>query len=410
MPKGANRDRVRRRNLSTVLGQVHRAGQLSRSALTTSTGLNRSTIGTLVADLEARGLVSEGETASTGSPGRPSTLVRTRGDRVAVLAADVQVSRITFAVISLGGSVHQRIRIDRPADARGVEATLVQLVDLVEGAIAQAGRTRIVGVGISVAGIVRGEDGFVHLAPNLGWRDAPLGALLSERLPRPDMDVVIGNEADLGALAEHVRGAGAGTQDMVYVSGEIGVGGGVIVGGRPLAGGSGYAGEIGHMVIDPDGPPCHCGSNGCWETMIGLGALMRHMGWADSGERASFDAVLREAAAGGDRARQALATIGGHLGVGVANLINIFNPQRIVLGGVFGRAFPHLIDAVRTEVDRRSLTPSRSMSAITASVFGDDSSLLGAGEVALRGVLEDPTTVPLPDTDTDTDAAVAAGG
>ena len=402
---------MRQQNLSTVLGQVHRAGQLSRAALTTSTGLNRSTIRTLVAELEQRHLVTEGDAVVTGSPGRPSPVVATRGDGAVVLAADVKVSRIIFAVVGLGGTVHQRVEVPLTDDSRGVAPTVDRLVELIGTALAESPDLHVVGLGVSVAGIVRVADGFVHLAPNLGWVDVPLANLLVDRLSGDlgitDLDVVIGNEADLGALAEHVRGAGSGTRDMVYVSGEIGVGGGIVVDGRPLVGRSGYAGEIGHMVVNPEGRPCHCGSIGCWETEIGQRALLRHMGWADGGDHEVVDAIMREASAGSQRALDAFAEVGTWLGIGLASLINVLNPQRVVLGGVFARAFSYLIDAARVEVDRRSLGPARAVTAITPATLGEDSSLVGAAEMAFTPVLADPTLLPLHDTDVDVAATAS---
>ena len=402
---------MRQHNLSTVLGQVHRAGQLSRAALTTSTGLNRSTIRTLVAELEQRHLVTEGDAVVTGSPGRPSPVVAARGDGAVVLAADVKVSRIIFAVVGLGGTVHQRVEVPLTDDSRGVAPTVDRLVELIGTALAESPDLHVVGLGVSVAGIVRVADGFVHLAPNLGWVDVPLANLLVDRLSGDlgitDLDVVIGNEADLGALAEHVRGAGSGTRDMVYVSGEIGVGGGIVVDGRPLVGRSGYAGEIGHMVVNPEGRPCHCGSIGCWETEIGQRALLRHMGWADGGDHEVVDAIMREASAGSQRALDAFAEVGTWLGIGLASLINVLNPQRVVLGGVFARAFSYLIDAARVEVDRRSLGPARAVTAITPATLGEDSSLVGAAEMAFTPVLADPTLLPLHDADVDVAATAS---
>ena len=415
MSQGANRERLRRRNLSTVLGQVHRTGQLSRSALTRSTGLSRSTIAALVADLQSRGLVDEGPAASTGTRGRPSTLVHTRPDGIGVVAVDVQVARSTVALVGLGGAVRDRVHLDHAPHGQDVGAVVAALTALVADMIDAAAPTRVVGVGISVAGIVRGGDGHVHLAPNLGWRDVHLAAQVQSGLPPAAPTVRVGNEADLGAMAEHVRGAGTGTDDLVYVSGEVGVGGGVIVGGRPLVGSAGYAGEVGHMVVDPAGRPCHCGSRGCWETEVGQDALLDLLGRGPGRGHDAVDQVLADAAAGDAWAQDALATLGGRLGLGLANLVNLFNPQKVVLGGMFGRAHPHLADAVRAELDRRALGPARALAELCPAQLGEDSSLLGAAELALSATLADPTTIPPidpathADPTTHTDPAAASG-
>lgn len=396
MAVGTNREWVRRRNLSTVLGLVHRAGSLSRAAMTTATGLNRTTIAALVADLEARGLVREGDAVNTGTPGRPSPVVEPVDDQIGVVAVDVQVSSLAVASGGIGGTLRHQVRVDLPPTEHPVEQTVDQVERLIGEVTEHLPGTRFIGAGVSVAGTVRREDGFVHLAPNIGWRDVPFGEMLAERLGGA-IPVSVGNEADLGGMAEHLRGAGSGVDDLIYVSGEVGVGGGLISGGRPVTGVDGYAGEIGHMVINPDGAPCHCGSTGCWETEIGLTSLLRRMGWHDRDDPDAVHAILREANAGGPRARAALSETGRWLGIGVASLINVLDPQRVVLGGYFSHAFTHLFDAVQDEVDRRTLATERTPVGILAATLGEESSLIGAVELALAPLLADPSMIDIPD-------------
>ena len=389
----ANRDSGRRRNLSAVLGSVHRAGQISRSALATSTGLNRSTVGALVADLMARGLVEEGEAVTTGSVGRPSWLVRPRRDGAVVLAADVRGAMITFAVGGLGGHLRDRVQLDQAPDRRTPEATVEDLVALVEGARGVPDQAQhVLGLGVAVPGIVRRQDGFVHLAANLGWRDVPMGDMLRERLGNA-LRVTMGNDAHLGAWAEHVRGAGVGVDNLVYVASAVGVGGGIIVDGRPLNGASGYAGEIGHIVVNPEGVECRCGARGCLETETGEWALLRAMGRSAVNEREAAEAVLREAAAGSPKALAALEGIGTYLGIGLAALVNVLNPTRLVLGGLFAKAHPYLADAMRHQMEIHAQRPNREAVMVVPATL-EDSTLLGAVELALDPLLADPTIVP----------------
>ena len=395
--QAANRESVRRRNLASLLAHVHRAGQISRSALTAATGLNRSTVGALVTDLAARGLLEEGDPVGRGTPGRPSPQVRPKPDGVVVLAAEVEVSTISFAVAGLGGVLHEQVRVDRAPDRRTPQATVEDLAEIIESAMARLDPQRpVLGLGIAVAGVVRREDGFVHVAPNLEWHDVPLAEMVAERLHRR-LPVVMGNDADLGAMAEHIRGAGVGVDDLIYVASEVGVGGGIIIGGRPLTGAAGYAGEIGHIAVNPGGAECRCGARGCLEAETGEWALLRHVGRAPTNERAAVDEVLREAAIGDPAALQALETIGGWLGTGLADLVNIFNPQRLVLGGMFAKAHPYLADAVRRELDERVQSPSRAMVTVAPTTLGEDSTLIGAVELAFEPLLADPTIIPLPD-------------
>ena len=170
----------------------------------------------------------------------------------------------------------------------------------------------------------------------------------------------------------------------------MGVGGGVIVDGRPLCGVAGYAGEVGHMPVNPDGVACHCGSFGCLETEIGEGALLVRAGHAASDGRSAVDRLLVEAAVGVPAALSALETTGRWLGVGLATLINVFNPEVVVLGGLFGRLYPFVAASMEAELDRRALRPSRERVRIVQSALGVDATLVGAAEMAFEPLLSDP--------------------
>ena len=185
---------------------------------------------------------------------------------------------------------------------------------------------------MAVAGVVRRSDGLVSMAPNLGWVDVPLGARLARALATA-IPIAVVNDADAGVLGESRRGAAIGVDDVLYVSGEVGVGGGMIVDGRLLTGVAGFAGEIGHMTVNPDGHPCRCGSVGCWETEVGEGRLLALAGYPADAGRAGIDAVLREAEAGSETAIAALAHVGRWLGIGLGGIVNILNPRLVILGG-----------------------------------------------------------------------------
>lgn len=247
----------------------------------------------------------------------------------------------------------------------------------------------LISVGVAVAGVVRRQDGLVSVAPNLGWTDVPLGARLARALGVM-VPVFVGNEADLGVLAEHRRGAAIGVDDVLLVWGEVGVGGGVITGGMPLTGAEGYGGEIGHMPVNPAGSPCACGSVGCWETEVGEGALLALAGRSPDAGRAGVEATLADAAAGSPVALSALDQIGRWLGVGLAGLVNVFNPRIIVLGGHFGRIHPFVREALEDELARRSLAAPLALVRIVPAVLGENALLLGAAELAFEPLLADP--------------------
>ena len=169
----------------------------------------------------------------------------------------------------------------------------------------------------------------------------------------------MGNEADLGALGEHRRGAGRGYEHLVFVSGEVGIGAGLVIEGRPMLGAAGYAGEAGHMLVNPKGRQCTCGAFGCWETEAGEAALLRAAGVRGARGVAAVDAVRGEGEAGDESAAAAVAEIGHWLGVGVGNLVNLLNPEVVVLGGIFQPLFPcvrePMLSAVRARSPRRGV-------------------------------------------------------
>ena len=245
------------------------------------------------------------------------------------------------------------------------------------------------GIGVAVAGIVRRSDGLVSMAPNLGWIDQPLGDRLADELGT-DLPIAFANEADLGALAEHRRGAAMGADHVLYISGEVGVGGGLIVDGRPLSGIAGYGGEVGHLPVNPDGAECTCGARGCWETEVGAMRLLRRAGRSALGGPAEIDALLAAAAAGSGPDRAALAETGRWLGIGLAGLVNVLNPGLVVFGGLFQRIHPHVASIVEAELDRRTLPASRRLVRVVAGSLGAEAPLIGAAELALEPVLADP--------------------
>ena len=387
---GLRSETVRRANLSAIVRGLHEHGPLSRSDLVVQTGLTRSAIRGLVGQLTDNGLASEDREVRLGTPGRPSPLVRLNPEAATVLAFDVSVDSLAAAVVGIGGEVLDGRRIDRPRGHSSVDDIAADLAGLAaslrdHGAHGPA----VIGIAAAVAGVVRRHDGLVAMAPNLGWTDAPLGMILSRALGSA-VPVSVGNEADLGVLAEHRRGAAVGVDDVLYVSGEVGVGGGLIVGGIPWNGAAGYAGEIGHIPVNPAGSPCRCGSTGCWETEVGEGALLARSGRPRDAGRAGVDEILRDAAAGSRTALGALDDVGRWLGLGLAGLVNVLNPQLVVLGGQFSRIFPFVNDTIEAELDRLALPAPRALVRIVPALLGVDAPLLGAAELAFEPILSDP--------------------
>ncbi len=389
---GQRSETVRRANLSAIVRALHTEGPLSRSELVARTGLTRSAIRGLIGELVGAGFVSEERPEPQGTPGRPSRLVHLEPGRAVVLALDIEVDSLAAAVVGLGGSVLALVRVDLPRGRSSVDAVATDLAELAAVVLARSGaRDALIGIGVAVVGVVRRSDGLVSMAPNLEWHDAPLGDRLAQALDLP-VPIQIANEADLGALAELRRGVATGSTDLLYISGEVGVGAGIVVDGRPLTGVAGYGGEVGHMSVNPDGRPCRCGSTGCWETEVGEDALMRRAGHSPAGGRAEVDAVLREAAQGSVAALAALDDLGRWLGIGLASLVNILDPRLVVLGGLFRRVYPFVAGTVEDELDRRGLAAPRGLVRVVPSALGGDGPVLGAAELAFEPILVDPAS------------------
>ncbi len=383
LARGSRNDSVRRENLSTVVELVHRSGGLSRSTLTTATGLNRSTIAALVAELVELGIVVETSADPTNRVGRPSPRVQPGASPVTI-AVNPEVDAITLAVVGLSARVEHRVRheMDHPASADEVAHIIAGLI---AGLGHILGHRRVVGIGLAVPGMVRSRDGLVRWAPHLAWADAPIAALVEQATGLPAW---VDNDASLGALAEHRFGAGRGVDDLVYLNGGAsGIGGGVIIGGRPLAGASGYAGEFGQNRPGVANPADRVTADGTLEDEVSRARLLHALGLHGADE-ATLTSALRGASSPAvrdevERQRRILA-------VALSNAVNVLNPSLVVLGGFL----TDLRDADSAAFDDR--VGSQVVSAAWADVrilsaeLGADRLLIGAAELAFAPLVADP--------------------
>jgi predicted NBD/HSP70 family sugar kinase len=388
--RGVAAEELRRHNLGTLLETLHLSGPVTRSGLTALTGLNRSTIADLIGELMALDLAEERQTVNAG-PGRPSPLVVARPHGAVVLAVDIEVDSIAVATIGLEGHIFNRLRVSRPRGRFAPHETIKDLATLARPLLDSlpAGH-RMVGVGVAIVGLIRRADGFLHLAPNLGWHDLALGEMIRAEFDVPG-PIKIANEADLGALGEHRRGAATRAHHLIYISGEVGIGAGIIVDGKPLLGANGYAGEAGHTLIHPGGRKCRCGAAGCWETEAGEAALLRKAGirGVDDPMKAA-DMIAAAARAGDEVTLAAIEEVGTWLGLGLANLIDLFNPEVIILGGMYHQLFEFLGEVVTASARARALAAPGSIVKIVKSKLGAGAPLIGAAEMVLSDVMADP--------------------
>jgi predicted NBD/HSP70 family sugar kinase len=383
----ARQDAIRRHNLALILQQVHFDGALTRAELTARSGLSRSTIGDLVAELTTLNLLAESVPSGGPGVGRPSHVVGPRADGPYAVAVDIDVARVVTAAVGVGGLVLARHVMTTCPEDLAPEAVAAQIADAVPTLQRIIDlEANPVGIGISVPGTVDKVTFDIPLAPNLGWRDIAFGDLMRKMLP--GLPVSLGNDADLAALAEHSRGSARGFDDVVYLLGRIGVGAGILVDGRPLRGAAGLAGEIGHTVLDPSGPTCHCGGRGCVETFLGDDALVRL-----GGRGGTVDDVLGAAIRGEGWAVQAVESVGTSLGRVVANIVNMLNPQVLVMGGSMRDILTVARSSVEAALERQGLAAERAAVALVPCALGGDASLVGAAELAFGPLLADPLTV-----------------
>jgi len=379
----ARPDEVRRFNRASLLRTLHVSGPATRATLATELGLNRSTIKMLVDGLAGDGVVQERVPRVPQGAGRPSLLVLPQPQSVVVLAVDVQVEHAGIALVGLGGQILGRNSWNLRGRQRDPDEVVTHVAESA-ALLAQDLDLHPVAAGISVPGVVRRTDGLVHSAANLGWDEVPFGERMGTVLGVP---VVVGNDAEFGALAEYVRGVGRGASDAVFVSADVGVGGGIIAQGALLRGSAGYLGEIGHMTVHPTGRTCHCGNVGCWETEVGEPALRRALGLAASGPRGAIAAELREL----HRDSDPVARLGEYVDwliLGLVNVVNILGPELVVLGDLFAILPDAVVQRAREEVQRRSMVArAHGGLRIEKSSLGPDLKLLGAAEAAFEDVL-----------------------
>jgi len=390
---------LRRGNLALLVRTLREHGALSRAQLAVRSGLSKATVSSLVTDLETRGLVHDAG-VSAGGQGRPGQLVGLRSASVCGIGIDVHVGHVGALVTDLAGEVLWQHRVICDVPGIGPERALDLLAELATDAIRQVeGRVGPpAGITVSVPGLVDTYAGVVTFSPRLRWRDVAVADGLAARTGLGLDTIAVDNDANLGAMAEV---AGMDVTDLVYLTGDYGIGGGVIAGGRLVRGSIGFAGEIGHMAMDPLGPHCSCGRRGCWETQVGLGALLHACADPDDPVRdPTLDLdqrmrILRARAGQHDRRTlDALHQIGTALGLGVSILVNLLNPAVVVLGGYFAALPEWLVEPIRNQVVAHVLAPGAGGARVVGSRLGFTAATTGGALASLRRVLEDPTVVP----------------
>lgn len=381
---GQNRDDVRQHNLSALLKMIHQSGTVSRSQLTTSSGLNRSTISDLVSELEDLGLVYETE-ASAAGVGRPSLQV-SASDQIVAFAVNTDVDAVTVATVTFSGKVIAKKRfvttnLTRPEKAVNIAAELIAEFrsELKPG-------TRIAGIGVAVPGQVRVADGVIRLAPHLGWVEFPFGPMLSQITALP---VYVDNDASLGCVAERLYGNAKGFANVVYLfAGSGGIGGGVVVEGIQLRGAAGYAGELGHVRISNINSKDYSGLEGTLEAIVRRDDLLEVFKlYAATDDELLLEMSRTKSA----KANKLIESQIDGLAAALGNFVNIFNPEVIMLDGFLGGLFEFDRERLINGIKANSLAAANERVVLHTGGLGADLLMIGAALLPFSELTDRPS-------------------
>jgi predicted NBD/HSP70 family sugar kinase/biotin operon repressor len=375
---------LRDRNRERVVGVLRERGRISQADIARVTGLSRTTVHTLVSELKDSGVLHEVETGvSDFRGGRPATLLMLRDSSLAAVGIDFGHSHVGVAVADIGHNVlaERRCDLDVSHDARAALDAAARMVDEVLTE-AQVERKSVIGAGIGIPGPVdrtRGTAGSATILP--GWIGVRIGDEMHDRLGMP---VEIENDANLGALAELTLGAGRECSNFVYIKVATGIGAGLVIDGKLLRGATGTAGEIGHTTLDESGALCYCGNRGCLETVASGPAIIQLVGPL-GGKVPTLSQIVDLAAAGELRCHRAIADAGHEIGVAIAGLCNLVNPERVIVGGLLSRTGEVLLHPMRESIRRHAVQAAAETLEVVPAVFVERAELLGSLALALQG-------------------------
>ena len=381
---------LREINTMALVRVVQRVPGLSRAELAKETGLTKSTVSQLVQDLIDEGWLLESDVQATGAIGRRPTPLFIDGTRLAMIGADVSVENISVLTVTLVGEVihgvSEPLTRSRPADV------IRQLARLVASLVDQAridGR-RLIGIGVGVPGAVLDQQGMVKLAPNFPWRDVAFKADLALELESfgvaAGLPIQVQNDFDVAALSEYEFGEAHLPDPLIYLGVGIGVGAGIVVRDRLFLGAEGFAGEVGHSILQFEGPICSCGRRGCAETFIGQRAMSAQI-TGHVGELLPIETIRQLLERNDEAALLAVRRAGHFLGVLLQNLWTYFNPGRIVLGGTSCELGAPFLDAAQSCLERYAQDCGLQLPEIRLSRFGSRSVAVGAAALVKHALL-----------------------
>jgi glucokinase-like ROK family protein len=395
---------VRKMNRSVILAVFRTQKTLSRAQLAIETGLNPSTVSSIIGELIQENLIRETDLIQS-TTGRPGRLLELNPNGGCALGIEINVDYIELLVTDFSANVLWRKKQESMPEI-GQEEIMMRVLHFADEAsrFIKAHKFPLLGVGVGVPGLVDVASGLLRVAPNLNWVDIPVRDVLGGYF---DCPIYVENEANAAALGEYYFGAVKNVKDFIYLSAGVGLGSGIVMGGQLFRGMFGYAGEAGHMTMDINGELCGCGRRGCWETFVGPRAVLQRVRRSLAlGEKSilhdmakgdlqniSFDDVVQAALAGDKTAKYALDEVAFYLGIGIANLVNLFNVEVIVLGGALNKASPVFLKDVERVVYENTLIPVREHLRIIPSAHGSDACIMGTIALVLDDILREPALI-----------------
>ncbi len=380
-----NQQVVRKGNKSLVLQTIKEFTPISRADIANKTGLNKGTVSSQVNELLKENLITESGPGVSSGGRRPVMLLF---NEVAgyTIGVDIGVNYILGILTDLSGNIcNETIIRFNDLSFEQIKMELFRIVDSLISSMPSS-HYGIVGIGIGVPGTVN-TDGEILLAPNLNWKNVTLKNLMEERYNVP---VLIENEANAGAYGEKKFGVGKNSENLIYVSVGIGIGVGLILNGQLYKGNNGFSGELGHMTIEVEGPKCSCGNQGCWELYASEKALVKKAQQEnilpEDGQELSLESLMRQAENGEKDVIHIFDSIGKYLGIGIKNIINIFNPEQVIIGNRLASSSKWLEDSIREAQDKTLFTHQRDLS-INFSKLSTHSTALGVAAYASENFL-----------------------
>jgi predicted NBD/HSP70 family sugar kinase len=383
MPAKVNSTAIRRVNRVRLFHALREHPNSSQTDLQRLTGLDRGTTSLVVAQLLDEGLIVRGEATYPGRVGRPETALCIALSAGIFVGARLEPRKIRIISTSLAGEPICRLDLEGCND---IYESIGAFREGLRRIIQDSGPNQAVrGIGVGVPGLMD-RDGRLVLAPNLGWRGVPIHPLLQDGLEPP---VYVDNDANAAAMAERLFGACRKSAHFVYLSCHSGLGAGMFLDGRLYRGARGFSGEIGHTTAVPEGRACGCGKWGCVETYVSEGGILRTL--AERGRTfAGLPDVAKAATRGDEVVREVLREVGHYLGLALATLVNLNNPEMVVLGGTLAIVFPFLEEALHRTLDRHVLAPLREGLQVILSPLGAEAVPMGGIALAMDGFISAP--------------------